>query len=56
MLLGSPLLCSCDGSYASGDVGSLAPGCGTPTPFGHALPVVSTKYTVSTPLEPLPLV
>jgi hypothetical protein len=56
MLLGSPSLWSVVGSNASGELGSCAPGAGTPTPLGHALPVVSTKYTVLTPFEPLPLV
>jgi hypothetical protein len=39
-----------------GEVGSGAPGRGRPTPFGQAWPVVSMKYTVFTPLLPLPLV
>ncbi len=56
MLLGSPSASTVEGSNASGVVGSFAPGAGTPVPFGHALPVVSRKYTVLTPLEPLPLV
>src|SRR6185437_5681678 len=37
-------------------VGSGAPRIGSPTPSGRAVPVVSRKYTVSTPLPPLPLV
>jgi len=37
-------------------VASFAPGWGTPLPFGQAPPTVSTKYTVLTPLPPLPLV
>jgi len=36
--------------------GSFAPATGRPTPSGQAVPVVSRKYTVSTPLPPLPLV
>src|ERR1017187_8479675 len=57
MLLGlTPWVCRTEGSYASGEVGSCAPGSGSPTPLGHALPVVSTKYTVLIPLPPLPLV
>src|SRR5579862_2971335 len=56
MFDGRPLVCSSVGSYASGESGSRAPGVGRPTPFGHASPDVSTKYTVLTPLLPLPLV
>ena len=40
----------------NGVVGSFAEGEGTPVPLGHAAPVVSMKYTVFTPLLPLPLV
>src|ERR1700735_4232900 len=57
MLYGNtPLVCSWAGSKSIAEVGSCAPGCGRPTPFGQAFPVVSTKYTVLTPLLPLPLV
>ena len=56
MLLGSPAVCRFPGSKASGELGSGAPAAGRPVPFGHALPVVSRKYSVLTPLLPLPLV
>ena len=53
MLLARPVEVRVDSIPA---VGSFAPGTGRPTPSGHAVPVVSRKYTVSTPLLPLPLV
>ena len=56
MLLGRPLVCSVAALYASGVVGSFALAAGTPVPDGQAVPVVSRKYTVLTPLLPLPLV
>ena len=52
-----------EAGYTIGVVGSDADGLGAPVPAGHALglplaalPVVSMKYTVFTPLPPLPLV
>jgi hypothetical protein len=46
-----------DGSVrGSGTDPSTILAAGSPTPFGQAFPVVSRKYTVLTPLLPLPLV
>jgi hypothetical protein len=56
ILLGSPSVVTVDATKLNGSVGSFAEGEGTPVPLGHATPVVSMKYTVFTPLLPLPLV
>ena len=44
MLYGvTPWVCSSDGSNAIAEAGRLAPGAGSPVPFGQACPVVSMK-------------
>jgi hypothetical protein len=53
MLLARPAEVSVDAMLV---VGSGALAAGRPTPLGQAFPVVSRKYTVLTPLPPLPLV